>query len=181
MNTFVKVLTSLILSCCAMSSLTAETLGNIEYQLPQQGAGWKILPPPPNLKTDQPQLNFISIWVPENSLPKETKEAFVAHKMSASTNLKDQASLKDGIERGMRLKFPDPKATVTVLEETPDSVLYEFSVTSGGEEKEHGWIRIFSTPESTTMLTYQTELVDQISEKRDLWLPTLKDAKVINP
>lgn len=180
MHTFTKILTCLITSCCALSSLSAETLGNVEYQIPQ-GAGWKLRTLSPELNPIRSPIDFVQIWDPEGKSPKEVDEVFFVQKVPGAKQIKDQADLKDGIERGMRRKFENPVVNVTVVDTNPDSALYEFSVSSGGEEKEHGWVRLFTAPEGTTMLTYQTELVDQINDKRAFWLPILKEAKIVQP
>lgn len=177
MKKTLAILACLILSPLSMQFLSAEALGNIEYHLPQDGKGWKTLSTPPNLQ-GHPHVNSIAIWLPEDATPQQNKEVFVVHRVPSQADLKDATSLKEGIERGMRLKYANPIATLTTLEETPDSIVYEFSVTDSDQEKEHGWIRAFTTQEGTTMLTYHTELVDNVGEKRDLWLKTLKEAKV---
>lgn len=156
--------------CFAISSLSAETIGNVEYQLPKQVQGWKLSK---ELNGSEKIPSTTRIYTPSP----QSKESFAAHINSFTTKIVDKDSLQDGIEKGMKLKYTNPKATVSLLEQSPNSALYEWSVSDSGEEKIHGWTRVFSSPKDTTMLTYQTEQISQINDVRPIWLPILKEAK----
>lgn len=165
----------LLFACLFTASLSAEMIGKVEYQLPKQGQGWKVAS---RIEGSEKLPSTTIIYNPENTTRDTAKEAFAVHVNKRTTDINDKDSFQNGIERGMKLRFQNPKAVVNVLEKTSDSVLYEWSVTDSGQEKIHGWSRVFTSPSDTMLLTFQTEKMDDVKVAGPIWLKTLKEAKL---
>lgn len=165
----------MLFTCLVAGPLAAETIGNVEYHLPKQGQGWRIA----NELQGRQDKSTTIIYIPENRSLEDAKESFGVHVNDFSTDLTDKDSLQRGIEKGMQLKFANPKATITLIDATPQSILYEWSVSDSGQEKVHGWTRVFSAPHETVMLTYQTEQLNNINDKQLIWIEALEDAKAL--
>lgn len=164
----------MLFACMFIGQLAAESIGNVEYQLPK-GQVWKVSN---ELKGTEKFPSSTLIYVRENAPADNPSESFAAHINEFPTDVNDKNSLQQGIEKGMQLKFTNPTATVTLLEKGPQSALYEWSVSVSGQEKVHGWTRAFSSPKETVLLTFQTDQPAKVSEARSIWLPLLKDAKI---
>jgi hypothetical protein len=166
----------ILVSLFIFGSLTAEMIGNIEYHLPQQGEGWKIVN---ELQDSKKHRSTTIIYIPENSSRETAREFFGAHINNSSTDLilTDRYSLEKDLARGMQFQYPNPKVVITLLEEEAQSVLYEWSLSQLGQERVHGWNRIFTDANATIILSYQTEELNRIRDIRPFWVQTLKDAK----
>lgn len=152
-------------------TLAAENIGNVEYHLPGE---WKMVDNE-NIKTDD-TVGVIRVYIPQGSDVDTTKESFGAEKVDFASGEVDQAS----IEKMYEIQFPNFKTKVDILEKTPESVLYEWSLKDDKNQERHGWTRIFTSPERTILLNYQTKETDRIKDLGAIWLKVLKDAKVVN-
>lgn len=160
------------LTLCLVSSLAAEMIGNVEYQLPEEGQKWKTEKTGPSEGIPGQTI----LYQPENQSPFGI-EFFGAYIKKSSTNLQNSENLKKEIEK----TYPGQKIFFQVLSTDSHSELVEWAVSKDDHEKLHGWARIFSTPENTTMLFYQTEKVTDVDKVRETWLKTLKEAKLSTP
>ncbi len=160
------------LTLCMVASLTAETIGNVEYQLPEEGQKWKTEKTGPSEGIPGKTI----LYQPENQSPFGI-EFFGAYIKKSPINIKNSESLKQEIER----TYPGQKVLFQVLSADAQSELVEWAVSKDNHEKLHGWARIFSTPDNTVMLFYQTEKVTDVDKVRETWLKTLKEAKVSVP
>lgn len=163
----------MLLSCFALTSLCAEKIGNVEYELPKQNTEWKVAN---TLEGDDKAKSMTVIYVPAGTTLDDAKETFGAVKVDLGGGEIDQAS----IQKMYEMQFPTLKAKVTVLDKSDDSLTYEWSLSDGDKEAVHGWTRIFSTPDQTILLTYQTEKIDEVEKAKPIWLKVLKDAKVVD-
>lgn len=165
----------MLFACLFVSSLTAETIGNVEYHLPKQGQGWKVAN---EIQGTKKIKSTTVVYIPENTSLETSQESFAAHVNNFSTDLDDRDAFQKGFEKGMQLKYANSKVSINFLEKAPHSVLYEWSLNEAGHEKVHGWTRVFATPDETVMLTYQTEHLNNINHIRSRWIQTLKNAKI---
>lgn len=163
------------LTLCFVSTLAAETIGNVEYQLPEEGKNWKIEQTGP--KEGIPGQTIL--YQPENQSILGI-EFFGAYIKKGSTDIKNSEVLKKEIESA----FPDQQVTFKVLSTDSQSELVEWIVGKDNLQKLHGWARIFSTPETTIMLFYQNEKsagLENLETINKTWLKTLKEAKLTTP
>lgn len=156
-----------------ISQLQAEIIGNVEYHLPGEGKGWKIVN---ELNGSKKGGSKTIVYAPENIEKKDTKEFFGAHLDNVPAKIDDITSL----EKGIQLQFPRQKVTVHVLEKEPQSILYEWTSAEDGQVKFYGLTRTFSSPEGTVTLMYQTLQAENIEKSKPIWMAVLKDAKLGN-
>jgi len=163
----------MLFACLAWGALNAETIGNVEYHLPNQGKGWKIVN---ELKTTKNRISTTIIYVPEKT-SKKNSEFFGVHQNTWFVDLNAAA-----LENSIKAQYPNQEINFLILEETPQSVLYEWSVREEEEAEEgmHGWTRIFSFTDETIILSYQTKQILSVDKVGPLWVKILKNAKVAN-
>lgn len=165
----------MLLACLLMGPLAAETIGNVEYHLPKQGKDWKVAN---ELKDSELTKSLTLIYIPEDESRHSAKEFFAAHVNHLQVDhLLNPESLEQGMEKGAQFKFTNPKVKVSVLEQSPQSALYEYTISEDNQEKAHGWIRAFSGPQENVMLTYQTEQIDHVDQIKAMWIQALQNAK----
>lgn len=157
-------------TCLTLGALSAETIGKVQYELPNQGKGWKKAN---ELKGDGKIKSFTIIYIPENEDLSNAHESFGAHVDSISSTPPD----KKTIEKTIKKQFPNQQVKVNILESAPQSVLYESILSEEGKERIHGWTRLFSNSEGTILLIYQTDQIDQVNNLRPIWVKTLMNAK----
>lgn len=159
------------LTLCFVSTLAAETIGNVEYKLPEEGSGWKVEKMGP--KEGIPGTTIL--YQPENQSPLGI-EFFGAYIKNSPTDLKSSETLKEEIKTA----YPDHQVTFNVLSSDPESELVEWKVVKDNVQLLHGWARIFSGGKTTTMLFYQNEkgaAFENLDNIEKTWIKTLKDAK----
>lgn len=155
-----------LLSTLVLGCLSAETIQNVEYQLPQSAKEWKV-----SRKIENPKGTTI-IYTEKGVKRQEAKEFFGAHANGM------QADLNIYTLNAMLSKFyPDLTIESSVVEKTNDGQIFEWSGKEGGQEKIHGWGRIIISKDGTVVLGYQTENTSNIDDVRAKWLPVLKNAK----
>lgn len=163
------------LTLCFVSTLVAQTIGNVEYQLPEETKNWKIEKSGPSEGIPGQTI----LYQPEKQSPLGI-EFFGAYIKNSPTNIKNSEALKNEIAKA----YPDHQVSFKVLSEDPQSEFVEWVVSKDNLQKFHGWARIFSTPEATTMLFYQNEKspgLENLEAIQNTWLKTLKEAKIIAP
>lgn len=159
------------------SPVFAEMIGNIEFHLPDQEQRWKVAT---ELGGSEKADSKTVIYIPENMSKQETKEFFGVHLNNYSVNLKDKESLEKALENAQIVKFPNAKATVKILVLGPYAAFYEYTINQDNIEKAQGWMRVFSSPQQTVMLNYQTEQINDIKKIQPIWLKALQQAKPVN-
>lgn len=163
------------LTLCFISTLAADTIGNVEYQLPEEGKHWVIEKQGPSQGIPGQTI----LYQPEKQSLLGI-EFFGAYIKKSATDTKNSEAFKNEIESA----YPEDVVSFKVLSTDSQSELVEWSVGKGGIKKLHGWARIFSTPDSTTMLFYQNEKgesAENLEKIRNTWLKTLKEAKIVEP
>lgn len=163
------------LTFCFVSTLAAQTIGNVEYQLPEEGKNWAIEHSGP--KEGIPGQTIL--YQPENQSPLGI-EFFGAYIKKRPTDIKNSEAFKNEIEK----QYPEHKITFNVLSTDAHSELVEWVVSKDNLQKLHGWARIFSTPENTIMLFYQNEKgagLENAERIQNSWVKTLQDAKIAAP
>ncbi len=161
-----------ILCCFATFSLAAETIGNIEYHLPDPQK-WKLVPTAAAKGSEGMNL----VYIPADSTKEKATEFFGIYMDDQASGPLEQSAL----EQIIKTQFPKKDVKVSLLERTANSTLYEWSVSEGGQEKTHGWTRAFSGPDETAIIMFQTEQIKNIDTLRPIWVKALKDAKVLEP
>lgn len=149
----------LILLC--FSPLFAERIGSVEYYLPSDE--WVI-------KKHFDCLNGITLIY-----TLKDQERFDATSYFGVSLNQYPADL-DTFDLSLINLFPDMQISVATLQKEENSALFEWSVSAIGEEKLHAWTRVFSIPEGSVILSYQTENTTELEADRALWLPVLKAA-----
>ena len=151
--------------CLMMSTAFAETIGNVEYQLPQIAKDWNI--------SNKLEFNGTTIiYTPKISEGQNTREFFGVNSNKLSSNFSDINTVKAFLTKFL----PAMDIHVTELEKNDNGILYEWFANDKGLEKVHGWGRILSSNEGTVILTYQTENISDLAKARAIWLPVLKGA-----
>lgn len=174
----------LSLLCCVMlSPLFGEVVGNVEFQLPQMTPEWV------RDKRLENEKGLTQIYVPEsfndksqdigddqdNESDKNIKEFFGVNSNKLKTNLNDLTSFRTALTK----LFPNQQIDLQILEKRTDSILYEWTAKANGLERVHAWTRAFSTPNGTVVLMYQTDNIREITKARAIWLPVLREAKIV--
>ncbi|MBA3721243.1 MAG: hypothetical protein H0W88_02445 [Parachlamydiaceae bacterium] len=156
--------------CCFLNQLSADTIGNIEYNLPKTEHGWKL----DSTKTESSG-TVVKFYLPDPLLENQSPEFFGATYNKSPGG----AHNKDSLIALLKEKYPNNEVHVDIIEKLPDSILYEWSVGKPSQQGGiHGWTRIFSVAQGTITLGYITQKSpNQIEKLRPIWIQTLKDAK----
>ncbi len=161
------MLRKLTLTLYMMSTpIAAETIGNVEFNLETLNPKWKLA------NTTANTLFF----VPDTISIKYSKESFVAARID---KIQHGAITQQEIEGLVNKQLPDFQHNINILESTPQSAFFEWSVIEHGREVLHAWTRAFFSPHETIMLMYQTELADSVEQVRPIWTNILKAARQI--
>lgn len=162
----------IFLNCIIISTSSfAETIGNVEYQLPSGDQHWEIY------NEFESKKGHAIIYVPENTQLENTTEFFAVDANPSPSDLNDLAVIKKTYEK----LYPKMNVNLWVLEKNHNSLLYEWSATENGEENWHGLGRVFATNEGTVLLGYQMHPIRNISDiakAKLLWIPLLQNAKL---
>lgn len=161
-----KLTLFLLCSWLMIAPILAETIGSVEYQLPK---GWIV-----GNKTDDENGTTI-IYIPKDASGEDLTEYFGVNANEYPPDLEDIEKFKSLFTE----EYPDMQVDVNILEKNKNSLLYEWSVKDKGKERAHGWGRAFATKEGTVLLEYQTEEPSSVSNSRNIWLPVLKQAKIL--
>jgi hypothetical protein len=159
MNKFLSLL--LLISA---STAHAETIGDVEYQIPNPGTPWT------QESRDKKEQYETVVYIPAGTTKAETKEFFgaiAADRQGGSMEQKD-------IEADLLKNFPDHNITVKVLEKNAKDVTYEWNVKKDDFELS-GITKGFNTGKGIVVLSYQVfgPLKD---DSRTLFVPLLKSA-----
>lgn len=146
--------------------LMAETIGNVEYDLPKEKAQWQKVT---TLEPTEQQTTYF--YIPEGESLDTSKEFFGVHVNNLPSADMDEASLKAELEKQFEMPI-----TLVIVEKTPTSVLYEW-----GMDTENGFLfslnKVFFSDEGTTLLFYQTTSAKRVDAEKGLWLESLRNAK----
>ena len=146
--------------CLIGASLFAEAIGGVEYGVPPK---WKVA-----TEIDNEQMQGI-FYVPE-----EMKEgAIECFSVSLAHDEVGKFDVKE-FEKGLQIAFPEQTVQITVLEETPEATLYEWSA---GKGSFYGWGRAFS--QKNVLVSYQTNQDDKEGNIRSAWIARLQKARTL--
>lgn len=161
MNKFLSLL--LLISA---STAHAETIGEVEFQVPNAGKPWT------QESHDKKEQFETVVYIPAGTTKAETKEFFgaiAADRPGGSMEQKD-------IEADLLKNFPDHDITVKVLEKNPKDVTYEWNVKKDDFELS-GLTKGFNTDKGIVVLSYQI-FGPMKDESRTLFVPLLKAASL---
>lgn len=145
------------------SSLSAEIIQNVEYQLPKAAERWVIGNQLENEK------GSTIVYTPAGVERQQAKEFF-------GVNANSLPSDSSHIKATLATVYPNMKIDFHIVEKTQDGLIYEWGAQENGVEKVHGFGRMFSSDKGTVLLEYQTEEISTISSARSTWLPVLHEA-----
>lgn len=155
--------------CCFLNQLSADTIGNIEYNLPKTGHAWKL-----DSTKEAPSGTIVKFYVPDPRVKNQPPEFF-----GATYNKGHVSHNKESLIALLKEEFSNNDVHVDIIENSSDSILYEWSVGKPSQQGQiHGWTRIFSGPQGIITLGYMTQQSgNEIEKLRPVWIQTLKDAK----
>ncbi|MCX6990408.1 MAG: hypothetical protein NTX49_05030 [Chlamydiae bacterium] len=146
--------------------LFAETIGNIQYELPKSAESWQRIKEPD--ADDDNSANFF--YVPKESSLDDASEFFVIHVNNIASVAIDETRLKSEIEDVLEIEV-----NLTMLEQDPDSILYEWSF-GDSESFMYSITRAFFSKSGTVLLMYQTSDVKKMESEKSTWIDMLKNA-----
>lgn len=161
MNKFLSLL--LLISA---SSAHAETIGGVDYQIPNPGTPWQ------QESTEKKDHYETAVYIPAGTTRAETKEFFgaiAADRQGGSMEQKD-------IEADLLKNFPEHAITVKILEKNPKDVIYEWNVKRDDSELS-GITKGFNTDKGIVVLSYQV-FGPLKEDARTLFVPLLKAASL---
>lgn len=163
------------LTAIMISPVFADTIANIEYDLPTARQDWKkvrSLKEDEENKTDGIESTTFIYGPKEDSLDNPI-EFFAVH----ANNFPSAGISVDDLKSGLEEAF-DGEVRVVILESDADSALYEWSTV---EEDMYIFsvTRGFFSEAGTTLLMYQTTDQSKAETERSLWLETLQTAKKV--
>ena len=156
------------LCCLLITQMSAETIRNVEYYLPQNAQDWQI-----GNKLENEKGTTI-VYIPNGSHGQETHEFFGVNANHQPLDINDTASLKAALSK----TFPNIDIDIQVLEKSNSGTIYEWTAKENGKELAHGWVRSFAANGGTVVMSYQTGNIDDVHNARDTWLPALKNARL---
>lgn len=167
----------LLCACLVASPLAAATISHVDFNLPKYASEWKSSG---QMVEGKKGNGTTIVYIPENTSQEEAHEYFAVHANNLPTDLSNRDALHNDIEKSLSQLLSktdvNPKISLEIVDSTPESVLYEWSITAADKEKFHGWIRGFVTHGDTVVLMYQTDRLN--NDTGTLWVQTLKDAKI---
>ncbi len=159
-----------VLCCLMLLPVLAERIGQVEYQLPPNLVqNWEV-----GNKIESEKSKTV-IYIPKGISKEERKEFFGANANQYPSDLDNILSFKASLAK----QFPNYQVYVDILEKGKDHLLYEWVAKEGGQERIHGWGRVFSIGSRTVVLGYQTEDIPKVAQARMDWLPALQQAKLM--
>jgi hypothetical protein len=175
-----------LLICCAMTPLSAEVFEDFEYHLPAQRQEWKkafsLKDCPPEMKKSFPLGCDMIQYVPQDFVvdePNEHVEMFMIMSNNGIINLNDIDYLRSEIKSGVEMIHPDANMSVNILEEAPNSVIFETVVKKGDQIVMTSLNRYISHSQKLICCSYTTNGISQYELENLLWLKTLKEIKLV--
>lgn len=166
-----------LLTCLMFSPLVADQMGNVEYQLPNNGQGWKM-----HEEYELDNIGSTRLYLPENSSPENAEEYVIVY----INNVPYQNNLdKDSLETMLKEQFKnrDIQVTVNIIETSPQSAIYDWSLDgnlANEVNKLNVITRFFSNEEGSAMISYQTtNPIEDIDNTRAIWVEAFKKAKFV--
>lgn len=154
----------LLIFCLSVLSLFADTIGGVDYTLPNATQYWQLK----NQTEGGSSVTFL--YVPKGVM--NPTEFFAASSTPQILDVSDLSSIQNSFKK----LYPNMTVEVKSIESKDGDNLYEWSGKLQGEEKMHGWGRAINTEDGTVLFTYQTQDVSNVNALRDKWLPVLKNA-----
>lgn len=147
----------ILLCALMMTSVFAETIGEVEYHLPESAQNWEI---DNKIENDK---GTTLIYIPQGTTREDAQEFFGVNSNTYSISLED-----------VEAYLPKLGKNIKVLEKNETSLLLEWSEENG--EEIYCLSRFFSTKEGSVGLMYQTKNLTHLETTRSIWLPALKAA-----
>ena len=139
-------MTRIITFCCLLSSLTAETIGNIEYQLPSFISEWDLV----TKETAKVTL--------QHETQEFTEHFFALYTQGTSDGINFLKVPENLMKKQIEQLFPNNKVILTTIDRQSSSIFYNFAVYEDNQELVLGWTREFITKQGYVSLRYAIAL-----------------------
>jgi len=171
--TFRPMLIQLFAAVLFFQPVLAESIGNVDYDLPVAKKHWKMAA---ENKTDKPTvISTTRRYVPEDRASVAVaEEAFVVNINNLQEDPReDEAAIKERIQK----MFPNTDVEIHMIEKTPDMNLYTWSVTSTTSPLSlWGVSKHFILNDGSVNLAYKTTNKEIFDADKDSWIEALKAA-----
>lgn len=181
-----------LLACLIVGPLQAEIFGNVEYGLPKKLQSWTVNHIKTSLESNVEAFQFKRVDYSQSGQSKKPVENFSVIVKSSTfdffpgvglkspLDLTNEESIRIEIEEATAYKhyFKEYAIAFNLLESDSQSILVDWSLSVSGKEKVHGVSRFFSTPDETTILTYETKRLTKLKDNLSAWIKVLKKAKL---
>lgn len=155
-----------------LASSFAETIGKVEYKLPQIAENWEI-----GTKFTTENGNTI-VYIPKGGQTETSRQFFAVNNNFFPINLDNIQVVKTLISNF----FPNMQLEVKELAKSKEGATYEWTVSRENVETIHGWGRVFlGEKNEVVVLIYQTRDIADLENSKAIWLPVIQDAKVVTP
>lgn len=166
------MLTLLFSSLLFIHPLLAESIGNVEYTLPDTKQHWKLAA---EKQPDKVVSSTTRRYVPEN----RGSVAIAEESFSANVNNlpEDPKEEENDIKKRVEKMFPETDVEVHMIERTPNSNLYTWSVTSNDSPLSFwGVSKHVRLENGSVNLVYKTTNKETFDADKDIWIDALKKA-----
>ena len=169
------MLIQLVAAVLFFQPVLAESIGNVDYNLPTTKKHWKLAA---ENKTDKTSI----ISTTRRYLPEDRASVAVAEEaFSANINNlhedpnEDEAAIKARVQK----MFPDTDVEIHMIEKTPNMNLYTWSVTSSKSPLSFwGVSKHFILDDGSVNLVYKTTNKEIFDADKDSWIEALKAARL---
>jgi|GEM_PF-1812504 len=155
------------------TSLLADTIGNVEYILPDSKKHWKLAA---EKKSDKTVVSTTRYYVPENrSSVALAEEGFSANLNNIPGEPKED---ENAVKARIQKMFPQTDIEVHVITKEPDAILYTWAVPSTTKPI-WGVSKHFHIENGSINLMYRTTNQDIFNADKNDWIEALKAAHII--
>ena len=171
---FRPMLTQLVALVLFSQPVLAESIGNVEYNLPANKKHWKLAA---EKETDKNVVSTTRRYVPEDRASVAVaEEAFIVNINNLREDPReDEAAIKERIQK----MFPNTDVEVHMIEKTPEMNLYTWSVTSTSSPLSlWGVSKHFLLENGSVNLAYKTTNKEIFDADKESWIEALKAASL---
>jgi hypothetical protein len=175
-----------LLTCFAMTHLSAELFENFEYNLPNLGQGWKVTfslkdNPSEMVRKCFPEGCNMIQYVPESFVVDGANkhiEMFMIVSNNSIIDPSDTDTLISAIKLGLEGMNPNASWTVNVLETAPNSVIFEIVENNEDQVVKKFLNRYILHSQKLICFSYTTSDIHQYEMENPLWLQALREIKL---
>ncbi|MBX7067362.1 MAG: hypothetical protein K1X28_09035 [Parachlamydiales bacterium] len=173
-------------ACLWGAHLSAESIGNVEFQFPASNYDWKVLMEKGSAK---------AFFAPEEDEEEccdcqfkllthregDALEVVIAMQHPLDDDEKDDepdtlATFQEHLDENLNQYLPNHRLTLLQFEDFGDEAFLEYELNDGSVDVMHGYARYFRKGDSSTFILYLTTAV-QTEYNRAVWTQVLNDAR----